>query len=54
MQQLIISIREKLVRAVDNGDTEAVDALQNLKELSEKIIDLEEDVQILEGVIAHG
>lgn len=54
MQDKILVLQEYLSNAVEKGDTGAVYALLQLKELSEMCLDLEFRVEVAEKAIDHG
>lgn len=54
MQTEILEIQEYLAQAVAKGDTGAAHALLKLKELSEKCLDLEFQLEVAEAAIDHG
>ena len=51
MQDLVLEIQQRLVSMIDNGDCgDAKVALTKLKELSEQLIELEDDLAIAQMV----
>jgi len=54
MQDLVLEIQARLVKAVDRGDPDAEVALLRLKELSEQVIELEDALAVSKGAVAHG
>ena len=54
MQDIILEIQDHLSKAVKRGDTGAAYTLERLKELSEKVIDLEFKLEVAEKAIEHG
>jgi len=54
MQDIVLEIQDYLAKAVERGDTGAAYSLLKLKELSEKVIELEFQLEVAEAAINHG